>query len=420
MIQKSKVWLYPWFKFAEKHLKTDTIYLARGGFWLVTSQIIAMAAGFGISLAFAHLFPKEGYGTYKFILSVAGILSVFSLTQMGTAVTRAVARGYEGSLERGFKINLKLGILIFLGGLALTVYYAINENYVLAISFALAGIFIPITSSSALYDAYLLGKKDFRSSTLFSIMRNTTPAIFLIATLFLTDSVVILMAVYFITGAIIPFLLYRLALTKSRKQNATVDPELKSYSAHLSAMEVLGQAANLLDKILVFHFLGAVPLAIYAFATAPVEQLQGGKKILSSLIFPKVSERTFEELQESGPRKAVLLTLYALGLSGAYILIAPYFYSFFYPQYIDSVIYSQVYSLTLLAVSGTIFDSTLTAHNKKKELYVHRITMPIIKIGLFVTLLPLYGIMGLIVSHVIVRVSAGILGYYLVKHPFRG
>ena len=71
------------------------------------------------------------------------------LTQMGTAVTRAIARGYEGSLERGFKINLKLGILIFLGGLALTVYYAINENYVLAISFALAGIFIPITSSSA-------------------------------------------------------------------------------------------------------------------------------------------------------------------------------------------------------------------------------------------------------------------------------
>ena len=46
-------------------------------------------------------------------------------------------------------------------------------------------------------------------------MRNTTPAIFLIATLFLTDSVVILMAVYFITGAIIPFYFIDLHLRKA-------------------------------------------------------------------------------------------------------------------------------------------------------------------------------------------------------------
>ena len=75
--------------------------------------------------------------------------------------------------------------------------------------------------------------------------------------------------------------------------------------------------------------------------------------------------------------------------------------------------------LSLLAVSGTIFDSTLVAHKKTKELYLHRGVVPFVKIGLFLVLLPMYGLMGLVVSHVIVRSFAGILGYYLVTHPFK-
>ncbi|HLP44244.1 MAG TPA: oligosaccharide flippase family protein [Candidatus Nanoarchaeia archaeon] len=419
MIQKSKIWLYPWFRWTEKYLKTDTVYLAKGGFWLITSQVVAMAAGFGISLAFSHFFPKEGFGTYKFIISVVGLLGVFSLTQTGTAITRAIARGFNGALVQGFKTNFKWSFGLFLGGLGLAVYYFINDNYVLAASFLMAGVFLPITSSSSLYDAFLQGKKNFRQSTFFSMARNTLPALSMIVTIFLTDNVVILMAVYFMVSAAVAGTLFWLTKRKYRNENRDTDPELASYSGHLSAMEVIGQVANYLDKILVFHFLGAVPLAIYAFAIAPVEQLQGGKKILSSLIFPKLSERSFEELQQSGPRKALLLTVYALGLAGVYVLFAPYFYGFFYPQYVDAILYSQVYSLTLLAVSGTIFDSTLIAHNRKKELYVHRITMPILKIGLFLTLLPIFGIMGLVITHVFIRIFAGLLSYYLVMHPFK-
>ena len=184
-------------------------------------------------------------------------------------------------------------------------------------------------------------------------------------------------------------------------------------------MDIIGNFAHYLDKILIFHYLGAAPLAIYAFAIAPVEQLQGGKKILATLILPKISERPFEELQESGPRKALLLTVYALGLALLWVILAPYFYKFFFPQYLDSVFYSQIYSFTLLAVSGTIFNETLIAHKKKKELYMHRTIVPVVQIVLFFILLPLFGLMGLIVTHVIIRSFGGLLGYYFVMRPFK-
>ena len=278
MINKIKQRISPWFRWGDRHLKTDTAYLAGGGVWLVIGQVVAMLAGFLMSLTFAHLISKETFGTYKFILSVAGILGIFSMTEIGTAITRAVANGFGGTLKQGFKINLKWSVGMLIGGFGLGIYYYISGNNVLSISFILAGIFIPITTSASLYAAYLLGKKDFRKITMYGTIRNIVPAAILILTLFLTQNLVIIMAVCFISATITALVLYIITVKKFQKENDKIDMELSTYSRHLSLMQVIGGIANFIDKILVFHYLGAAPLAIYAFAIAPIEQLQGGKK----------------------------------------------------------------------------------------------------------------------------------------------
>lgn len=410
---------YQWLRRSESFFQSDMVYLAKSGSWLSLSQGVAMVSGFFISIAFANLFPKESFGNYKFILSVASILGIFTFTGLNTSIVQSVALGFGGSLRQGFRINLKWGIGMFFGGLVLSTYYYLNGNTLLAFSFLLAGLLSPLTASASLYGAYLMGKKDFRRSTLYSTIRNIIPAIALILTLFLTKNLGIIITVYFVVGALVPLFLYRATRRAYQNENKKEDPELVSYSGHLSAMDIVGNFAHYLDKILIFHYLGAAPLAIYAFAIAPVEQLQGGKKILSTLIMPKLSGRPFEELQKSGLRKALLLIVYALGLAGVYALLAPYFYRFFFPQYLDSVFYSQIYSLTLLAISGTMFNETLMAHKKKRELYLHRIIVPVVQIALFLILLPLYGLMGLIITHVIIRSFGGLLGYYFVMHPFK-
>ncbi len=419
MISKIKRLISPWLRLGEKYLKTDLVYLSRGGFWLSIGHGVAMLSGFFISIAFANLFPKESFGIYKFILSAVAILGIFSFTGLNTSIVQSVARGFGGSLRQGFRLNLKWGVGIFMGGLALSTYYFINENAILSFSFLLAGILSPLTASAGLYGAHLLGKKDFKRSSLYGMVRNTVPAVAIILTLILSQSLPLIIIVYFFVGAIVPLFLYWRTLRAYQNENKTEDSGLISYSGHLSVMDIIGNIAHHLDKILIFHYLGAAPLALYAFAIAPVEQLQGGKKILSTLILPKMSGRPFEELQKSAPRKAILLAIYALALAGIYTLIAPYFYKFFFPQYLDSVFYSQVYSLTLLAVSGTVFNEILSAHKKKRELYVFRTVTPIIQIALFLILLPMFGLMGLIVTHVIVRSFNGLLGYYFVARPFK-
>lgn len=406
-------------RFSEKYTKTDMVYLAKGGSWLSFGQGINIVIGFLISIAFANLFPKESFGTYKFILSAVGIISVFSFIDMGTAINQAVARGFGNSLKRGFRMNLKWSFGVFLAGSVLSFYYYIHGNTILSFAFLMAGIFTPLTASASLYGAYLLGKKDFKRSTLYGIIRNVVPAAALILTLFLTQSLIIIIGIYFLSAALVSLLLYYVTRRAYIGENGKEDPEILSYAGHLGVMGVIGQVAGNIDKILVFHYLGAAPLAIYAFAVAPVEQLQGGKKILNALILSRLSERPFKDLQRSAPRRIGMLALYALVLIGIYVPFIPYFYQFFYPQYLDSVFYSQIYSLTLFGIIGSVLESNLVAHKKKRELYLERTVLPIVTIVLYFILLPSFGLMGLVITQVSMRFVSGLFIYYLVRCPLR-
>src|SRR3989344_2361288 len=403
---------------SESFFRADMVYLAKGGSWLSGGQAINMAVGFAMSIAFANLLPQESFGTYKFILSAVALIGIFSFIDMGTAITQAVARGFGNSLRQGFWANLKWSLGVSVAGLMLSLYYYVHSNALLSFSFLLAGILVPLTASASLYGAYLLGKKDFKRSTLYGVIRNVVPALALIGTLFLTQSLLAIITVYFVSALLVTAILYRATLRAYRNENKDEDPEIVSYAGHLGVMGVIGQVAGNLDKILLFHYLGAAPLAIYAFAIAPVEQLQGGKKILNSLILTKLSERPFPELQKSALYRVSMLAVYATLLIGAYVLVVPYFYAFFYPQYMDSVFYSQIYALTLFGIIGSVLESHLVAHKKKRELYLERTIIPVLQMGLFFICIPLFGLMGLMIALVAVRFLGGLLIYYLVMHPF--
>src|SRR3989344_8728279 len=99
----------------QKYTKTDMVYLTVGGFWLILGKIVFNISGFLLIIAFANLLSKEAYGTYQYVLSVASILAIPTLSGMNSAIVRAVAQGYEGSFLPAIKTQIQWGIL---GGLA--------------------------------------------------------------------------------------------------------------------------------------------------------------------------------------------------------------------------------------------------------------------------------------------------------------
>src|SRR3989344_4903049 len=120
--------LYTVLRGLEKYTKADMVYLAKGGFWITFGQSFSTLLSLVLIIAFANLLPKETYGTYRYILSLASIFNVFTLTGMNSAVARAVAIGHEGALRTSVKYQLKWNLLMLVAFFTLGGYYLANGD----------------------------------------------------------------------------------------------------------------------------------------------------------------------------------------------------------------------------------------------------------------------------------------------------
>ncbi len=411
---KIKTRIYQFLRKTQKYTGTDNVYLAKGEFWLTSGQIISLVPAFLLAVAFANLIPKETYGLYKYVLSIFGILGVFTLSNMGIAVLRAIAQGYEGSLIPAFKTKIRWGILGGIVCLGLAGYYYLNNDIALAVCFLIAAIFVPLLHSLSVFGSFLKGKKLFKISVKYGIISQIIAATTMIAALFLTKNIFVIISIYFISHTLIKFIFLKVILKKI-PPNKKVDPETIPYGKYLSFINIPGWIITHLDEILLWHFLGASQLAIYAFAAIPVSKIKSLTGSLKALAQPKLSQRSNEELKKTLPKKIFKLFLAIIPIVILYIVLAPFLYKIFFPQYLESVIYSQILVLTLLFFPQMLFTSALHAQKKKKEITVRQIIMPPIKITLLLLLVPAYGIMGLISTRLIMGVIDLPLIFYLFK-----
>lgn len=394
-----------WLNAASEFFKTDIVYTLKGGSFLTLGNFAAVFSNFILAFFFARLLPKEVYGTYSYILAWISVLGIFALPGMDKAVIQSVSQGFESSLVLGLKKKIKYGSLGTLAALILGAYYFYNGNLVLAWAFFVGAVFIPFISSFQIYNAFLLGKKEFKTQTLYLILSQLFIALTLITAIFLTQNIIYLVGIYLLAN-LIPSLIFFLRtklIANLTKLRGPEDPGITSFAKHLSLINVISTISSYLDQFLAFHFLGPANLATYTFAVAPPEQIKGLFQTIPDLALPKFSQRSEEDLKKTIKRKSVILFVFAGLIVGIYILLAPWFYKIFFPRYLDAVFLSQIFALSMLNTPATFIIPALTAHKKIKQLYWFNIVSPAFQISIMTILTPLYGLMGLILARVAAR-----------------
>jgi len=397
----------------EKYTKIDMLYLTRGGFWAAVSQITLSGATLLLTVAFAHYLSKDTYGQYKYILSVANILKILILSGIGGAALQSIARGYEGTLNYAFWQNIKWSALFFLAAGAGAIYYFFHGNSVLGISLLIIGCFSPFWTSTNLYSAYLTAKKDFRRNALyFDMLGNLFPYACLFLTMMLSNSVVLLVFVYFASNTLIGIILY-IRILKIYKPNASVDLEMLHYSKHLSVMGIISVLSENIDSILVFHFIGPAQLAIYTFATGIPDQIKGPLQNLGNLMFPKFVERENKDIRAGMNNKILLLFISSIVMIVVYWFAAPYLYHWLFPKYMNSIFYSKIYALSLLWIISVPANTYLSAKKKIKEQYISTTLGFVAQVVLMLAGILYWGLLGLIIARVIIRLIIALIALVL-------
>ena len=407
----------------QHYLKIDLVYLIKGESWLMLGRVISLAAAFLLSLVWANWMDKEVYGNYQYILSLIGIISIFSLPEIGSALIQAVARGFDGSFISGFKTQLRWGLLASISALGISGYYGLQGNKNFFLCFLIVAVFLPLFNALLIYSSFLAGKKLFNIQIKYDSISQVIATIIMILTLLLIKKIffnlqlyiilIIIISVYFLSRTILRSFFF--IATKNRlKPNSKQDPRTIIFGKHLSISSVADIISNYLDKILLFHYLGAAELAIYSFAILIPQQIKSPLKHIGDLSLPKFSVRSRKEIRETILKKILLLALLITGLVFIYIIIAPLIYQIFFPKYLDSISYSQLYALSIIPLSFSL-GSVFRAKMMTKEIYQITIIIPLIRAVLFIILIPLYGVWGAIISILVTRICSAILSLFLIK-----
>lgn len=395
--------LYSLLRKSEQYFKTDMVYIAKGGFWLTFGQVIASGSSFLLVILFANFAPKETYGTYKYILTIASIVALPSLMGINTALTQAVARGYEGTIKPALRTRISWGTLGALASLLLAGYYHfIEHDPILTASMLVVAIFTPFFDSLTVYESILTGRKDFKRLTNYFLITQTVAAIIMGVTIFVTDNILAIILAYFLPWTIgrIGGLLVTL---RTQRPNDMIDPGTIPYGKHLSLMGVLGTVAGYADRLLVFHFLGAVEMAIYSIALAGPDNMGAVLKGANTLALPKLSDAKTEDIKKTVLSKSLRFSaVIAVGV-GLYIIAAPFLFAILFPKYMEAVIYSQLFAISLIATSSAVPLSALQAKKAQKELYFLNTWIAILSVVILFVFMYLGGLLGLIIARIVNR-----------------
>ncbi len=411
MIKKIKNKIKIWLEKAGEKTKIDFLYWGKSGFWLNLRQIISSASGLILSIAFANLIPKEVFGLYKYAISTAGILLIFSLSGANTAFLQAVSRGKEGDLKNIVKNRIKWSIFGSIISLFIAGYYYFFEiNPTLSISFLGLSIILPFLDSFGVYSSLFLGRKNFKTLSLFHIFEVLISFFALLLTAIFLKNAIALVFVFLLSHSIIKYLLHRRTIKKYPPNNERSEGILK-FSKHLTAIQIINQVAKQIDKVLAFNFVGPIGLALYSFATSPVENINSLLGFIPQSLFPKFAQQSFEKIKSNFFRKFIILLIPTIAIMIGYIFLAPFIYKIFFPQYLDATPLSIIYSISFLNIVPAIVRPAFQSHKKIKELYQLDIISSSIRVIILFLGVYFFGLIGLVVAHVSGRLIMSVISW---------
>jgi O-antigen/teichoic acid export membrane protein len=400
MTSSQKDRLYRLLRWSERYTRLDMVYFASGSFWQTFGQVGSSALSLLLVLAFANFLPKETYGTYRYLLSLAGILNIFTLSGMSQAVAQAVAQGREGVLRTAVRYQIKWNVILMLASWVLGVYYLLHANVAYGAGLFVLSLCVPLTNAFNTYGPYLASKREFRLNNIFGVLSTLIYTLGMFAAIWLSGEVVWLVATYALTTLGATALFYFITLRRFSPPAEPAEDTLR-FGRHLTYINLMAPLVGQLDSLILNHFWGAAPLAVYSVATAVPNRAVPLIKDWIDLGFPKVAQKTREEIDRTFYLRIGQGLLFGAACAAAYVLAAPYLFKYLLPQYLDAVLYTQILAVNFVfAMPNRYIGTLLTSQKMSRRIFANSLVLNIIRILSYLILGVGGGIGGLVIAQV--------------------
>jgi O-antigen/teichoic acid export membrane protein len=354
-------------------------------------KAVLSVKGLFLAYVFANLLSKDVYGQYQYLLSIAGICTIFALPGMGTAIVRAVANGRVGSFKKAVMAMLYWSPL---GSAALLLIGLYREfTFVGQQGFGtyvfLAAIF-PLFVISSAWRYYCLGKELYRRFVKISFFLEAVTFLTAVVTVYFYPSVMtLLFSTLGLGSGLASVFVWK--MSKESPENPYDQKDI-SYGKKISGIYAFSTLAGYFDRVVVGSFLGFADLAIYSIAIIFPEQIRTGTSVIMAVLLPKFSKNRDSNILRKNLLFAIGLSiLLILGGSMLYLFISFPIFKFFFPQYMEAVSYSQALMFGMVTTPFLFVDSFFRGQGQDKAVAVATIGSSAVNVAVTAALIVFYG-----------------------------
>ncbi len=382
-------------------LGIDLAYFVKNGTWVMVRQIVSIVTGLLLSVAFARLVTQEVFGQYQLLLSLLSFVSILSIPGLNVSLVRSVAKGYDGDYRKAVRVSffwsmLGIPILLMLGG-----YYYIYDSQALGVALMIAAAFFPLLYAPNTWDSFLQGKGRFDIAAQYSIVQMVVNAIAIGAVIAISrDRLVAIVVTYLVSYTF--FNVYYFVRSLRYVAHAKESDDMIEYGWFLTKINVLGLLAGNIDKVLVGTLLGPRELAVYTIVSVIAIKVKDVLKVLNSLLLPKIAQQSMALGAIIRQHWKVIVATYSIIGFFAYVyyLTIPWINAMLFSNAYATFSYlSQIFTLTIIVAMPLSFLGYYNAAKKhKRSILFSNALFYLIKIGLSVVLIGLYGVLGAVVA----------------------
>lgn len=403
---------------SQKYTKTDMLYIFKNSSYFFWKKGFLAALSLVSSMILARTLSQSMFGQYKFLISIVDVLTLATLGGMESSILIGASKKFsKTSLQTMIHTRIYYGFTGSIIAMVGAIYYGVAGDITLMVGLLIGAIIIPFFDPYGSFVSILSGIKDFRTQSIFATYKNTLPVVAVFVSSFFIKSGLFLFIIFFVVAILTRFILlqktfqvYSKKLSVATQTSIEKTKELISYGKFLTAVSLLPRISIYIDKLVIFPTLGAKELAIFLFASIPIDQLKSLFEIIVSLAKPKFAESTnpHEQNKKIFYKYILLCLITVIGIIG-YIFLAPYAFAFLFPKYHEAIIYSQIMAVSLISGPSKIIIALLEMRGYKKHLVWYNAVNGSISIIITVVATLLYGLWGAAIAKVVTRVLASIV-----------
>ena len=400
-------------RWCERYTKTDMVYLVQGASWLTVTQMIASLSGFLLLYVLANTLTAEKLGEYRFLMTGFTLICVVSLPGMRTALRESVPKGYTGNLGIAFWAMFRWGLISSTISILIATYYFVYGKFELSFGFAIIALIAPLYNAATGYGEFLIAIKALRLNMIYATATRLITIMVTIASVMISPQLAWVVLAASLLGTIVPNLIFHVKiLTRYSGDNKPKDPKLISYAKHLSIMTAFSLFAGQLDKLIIWNVLGPETLALFYIAQTLPQNITANLNTIPTLAFAKFGEKDPQVIRESLLPKIVKYFLVIAFICIIYIIVSPFVFEFFFPNYYDAILYSIAFACVPVFGAFLPIKTYLTVIKATRALYILSIVPPAIRVIVALLMIPSHGLWGVVWSMVAEALARSILLLY--------